>query len=333
MHHGLSSIQSAGIRKFFHIAVNTAGSALSVGSESFSAGTRLFDFFGSITPRESAYVVLTGIGDSQLPTVSFEANSTSIGIGESTTINWSSSNTTSCRASGGWSGAKAISGSLTISPSATTVYSISCTGNSGTKNASLNVNVGIAPAPTISIATNSPSIAAGQSTVLSWVASGVTTCAASGGWSGSRAAKDSITVSPTKTTTYTLSCSGPGGPISGNTTVTVSANASTSLTVNGFAASYIGSTSPTTINLTGTGFNAVTQIAWSCTTPSGSACSAIAAWTSSTWANKFVHSVDTAATVLPTFLGSNDPPGTYNWTVVFSAGTQTVTKSFTVRKP
>ena len=44
------------------------------------------------------------------PTVSISLSSSSIVLGESVTINWSSSNASSCTANGSWSGSKATSG-------------------------------------------------------------------------------------------------------------------------------------------------------------------------------------------------------------------------------
>jgi hypothetical protein len=52
----------------------------------------------------------------------------------------------------------------------------------------------------------------GGSTTLSWSAADADSCSASGGWSGERAASGSETVGPLNAgTTYTLTCSGPGG--------------------------------------------------------------------------------------------------------------------------
>lgn len=63
------------------------------------------------------------------PTVSVTASPDSITPGQSTTISWSSSNTTSCKL---WDGSSAgISGSKTFSPSATATYSITCSNSSG----------------------------------------------------------------------------------------------------------------------------------------------------------------------------------------------------------
>jgi beta-glucanase (GH16 family) len=82
------------------------------------------------------------------PTVSLSSSSTTLSAGSSTTLTWSSSNATGCTASGGWSGARAISGSAPVSPTATTTYSLSCTGNGGTTSATpITVTVSAPTAP------------------------------------------------------------------------------------------------------------------------------------------------------------------------------------------
>jgi hypothetical protein len=60
-------------------------------------------------------------------------SSSSITVGASTTITWSSANTTGCTASGAWSGALASSGSQTLTPTAagTDTYTLSCSNAAG----------------------------------------------------------------------------------------------------------------------------------------------------------------------------------------------------------
>lgn len=79
------------------------------------------------------------------PTATLSANPTSIAQGGSSTLTWSSTNATSCNASGGtFAGAKASSGSeLVTNIQAPTTYSIVCSGaggNSSVVNASVSVS-------------------------------------------------------------------------------------------------------------------------------------------------------------------------------------------------
>ena len=76
------------------------------------------------------------------PTTSLSASSTSIIVGETVTLTWSSTNATSCSASGSWSGSKAVSGNedLTISNPGSNNFSLSCTGAGGNSSASVNIS-------------------------------------------------------------------------------------------------------------------------------------------------------------------------------------------------
>jgi hypothetical protein len=64
---------------------------------------------------------------------SISVNPTSVTLGSSAILSWSSINTTSCSASGGWAGPQSISGSQSITPSATgsSTYALTCTGALG----------------------------------------------------------------------------------------------------------------------------------------------------------------------------------------------------------
>ncbi len=79
------------------------------------------------------------------PTVSLAVQPTSIALGQSAKITWSSNPGDSCSASGGWSGAEPDSGSLTVTPTAAgaITYALMCTGGaysgSTTQSATLTV--------------------------------------------------------------------------------------------------------------------------------------------------------------------------------------------------
>ena len=69
---------------------------------------------------------------------SFASDVLSTEVGGTATLTWSSTETTSCTASGGWSGQKATSGSeeVTISTAGNTSYSLRCTGATGSSGTS-----------------------------------------------------------------------------------------------------------------------------------------------------------------------------------------------------
>ncbi len=76
------------------------------------------------------------------PTVSISANPWSFASGGSATLTWSSTNATSCTASGAWSGAEPSSGTQSTGAlTATSTFSLTCTGASGSATASAQVTV------------------------------------------------------------------------------------------------------------------------------------------------------------------------------------------------
>ena len=75
------------------------------------------------------------------PTVSLDANPTSINQGAQSTLTWSSTHADSCVASNGWSGAKPVNGTQVVTPAVTTTYTITCTGAGGTAADSATVTV------------------------------------------------------------------------------------------------------------------------------------------------------------------------------------------------
>ena len=150
-------------------------------------------------------------GGGAQPTVSLTANPTGVTTGTSSTLSWTSTNATGCSASGGWSGSLPASGNQQVSPTATTLYRITCSGQGGSASDSVIVTFSSSPAPTVTLIAAPDTIQRGQSTTLTWSSSNDTLCTASGGWSGTQAASGSHGFSPTSTTTYTLSCAGAGG--------------------------------------------------------------------------------------------------------------------------
>ena len=78
----------------------------------------------------------------QLPTVTVTANPASVSSGQSSTLTWSSTNATSCTASGAWSGSEGTSGTASTGAlTAPSTFTLSCTGSGGTAKASANVAI------------------------------------------------------------------------------------------------------------------------------------------------------------------------------------------------
>ena len=104
-------------------------------------------------------------------------------------------------------------------PSATTVYSISCTGAGGTGTNTVTVSVGaLAALPTIDF----------PSGTFTWTTTNAVSCSASGGWTGAVGTSGSYTFSTPLSSTYVLTCSGGGTTVQRTITITTSETATVS---------------------------------------------------------------------------------------------------------
>jgi len=179
------------------------------------------------------------------PTISLSASPSNVSMNGSTTINWSSKHSSSCTASGDWSGSLATSGSQTISALTTdSTFNLSCSGAGGSSNKSVNVTVSSPSTPTITLSASPSSLPFNGSTTLNWSSSNTTGCTASGDWSGSKATSGSQTMSTlTTNSNFNLTCSGAGGSANDSVSVTVAAPLPTlSFTANPGTISQNGST-------------------------------------------------------------------------------------------
>ena len=159
------------------------------------------------------------------PSVTFSATPSTVASGASATLNWTSTNATTCTASGGWSGVKLTSGSETTATLVSaTQFNLACTGPNGTGNASVTVSVTPPPgpsAPSVTLSATPSTVASGASATLNWTSTNATSCAASGGWSGAKGTSGSESSSAlTSTTQFALACTGASG--TGNASVIVS---------------------------------------------------------------------------------------------------------------
>ena len=149
-----------------------------------------------------------------VPSIALSVSSSSVTAGQSTTLSWSVTNATTCAAAGGWSGARATNGSISVSPTSTTSYTLNCSGAGGSDSKTVTLSVTPVSAPRLTFTSADTTVSAGGTTLLSWSSSNTASCTASGGWSGSRGTAGSQMVGPlTASTTFTLSCSGPGGNV------------------------------------------------------------------------------------------------------------------------
>ncbi len=77
--------------------------------------------------------------------------------------------------------------------------------------------------PTLNFSSSATNIFEGWDVILSWATTWVTSCTATGGWSGSKAAGggNETVIPPIPSATYNLNCSGPGGSIQRSVTINV----------------------------------------------------------------------------------------------------------------
>jgi hypothetical protein len=76
------------------------------------------------------------------PVVTLTASPTSVASGASSTLTWSSTDATSCTASGAWSGAQATAGSASTGAlNFDSTFTLSCTGAGGSTSASVTVTI------------------------------------------------------------------------------------------------------------------------------------------------------------------------------------------------
>lgn len=152
------------------------------------------------------------------PTAKLTAAPTSITVGNSSTLTWSTTNATSVSIDNGI-GTVADSGSTTVSPATTTTYTLTATGSGGTVTATATVTVQ-KMMPTATLSASPSSITAGQTSTLTWTTTNATTVSINQGI-GIVSASGTTVVSPTNTTQYTLTATGSGGTATASTTVTV----------------------------------------------------------------------------------------------------------------
>jgi FG-GAP repeat protein/glucodextranase-like protein len=158
-----------------------------------------------------------------IPTVTVELNADpgNIMAGESLTLSWNSDQASSCVIEPGI-GAVNVDGSITVSPTETTSYTITATGPAGTTTDSVIVNV-VNPSvpPTVNLNVAPATIQWRRAAILSWNSTNANSATIDQGI-GDVDPNGSLEVSPTEPTTYTITVTGPAGSATKSITVAVS---------------------------------------------------------------------------------------------------------------
>jgi hypothetical protein len=153
--------------------------------------------------------------------IRFEASPLTIQPGGQSTLSWTTSGATTVSISG--VGAVTPNGSTTVSPQTTTTYTLTATaanGTSVTAPVTVTVTTGTIPQVVTFVATPQ-NISPGQSTKLCWQVTNATSISITPGVGSNLNGNDCATVSPSVTTTYTLTASNATGQIQANATVNV----------------------------------------------------------------------------------------------------------------
>jgi hypothetical protein len=123
-------------------------------------------------------------------------------------------------------------GTFTIDAAAT-AYQLSFVATPGSSNAGVQAQYGlyglqiVNSAPTLSLSASPTSVTTGGTAMLSWTSANATACTASGGsFTGSEATSGTASVTVSATTTYGLTCTGPGGSATQSVSVTATPPAS-----------------------------------------------------------------------------------------------------------
>ncbi|OEU72376.1 MAG: hypothetical protein BA869_02235 [Desulfuromonadales bacterium C00003107] len=142
------------------------------------------------------------------PFVEISADPETISPGGSSTLTWTSSNADSALIDNGI-GTVDVNGTIVVSPTETTTYTITVSGPGGNATANAKVTL-IDPLPFVEISADPEIIQSGESSVLTWSTANATSVTIDNGI-GNVEVNGSIPVSPDKMTTYTITAAGHGG--------------------------------------------------------------------------------------------------------------------------
>jgi phospholipase C len=151
------------------------------------------------------------------PTASLTAVPAEIDKGQIVTLTWQTTSASSVNIDGF---PVSANGSRQLTPASTITYELTAKGASGTAQAKAAVTVNTSPdAPTASLTASPAVILSGQSTTLTWQTTKASSVSING--IGAVPANGSQQVTPTATTTYTLTAKGAAGTTQAAASVTV----------------------------------------------------------------------------------------------------------------
>ncbi len=199
----------------------SSGTAVSVSPATTTMYTLTVTSSGGLVSSQTSTVTVD-----PLPTItSFSAGAATIEAGSSTSLTAVfSGGTGTITAPGGYSSPVTSGIAVSISPTTTTPYTLTVTPPVGTVNATMMTTVTVDPVPTITSFSANPNpitTSGGSSALTAVFAGGTGTITAPGGYSSPVTSGVAVNVSPTATTTYTLTVTPPVGTVNATQAVTV----------------------------------------------------------------------------------------------------------------
>ncbi len=196
---------------------NTSWNTAAVANGSHTIVATAYDAAGNSKTSSVAYTVSNVTPPPPGPTItSFTTNPATITVGQNTTLTWSSTNTVNCTVNPGGpqNTTNTVWQTLVFSSPGTTNYTLTCKNSAGTtvsKTASVTVNQPTVAPTNVILTADKTSIQIGSSVQLNWSSSGSSSCTLNPGNYLANGTTSSKSLSPTATTTYTVTCSNSAG--------------------------------------------------------------------------------------------------------------------------
>jgi phospholipase C len=153
-------------------------------------------------------------------TVTLTATPPKVAAGQSAVLSWTSTNATSLSIDQGVGTVTGATGSVPVSPSTPTTYTITATNGTATATAVVTVSTALG----VTLKATPANIASGAQSTLSWTSSSAASLSIDNGIGAVAAPAGSTTISPTASTTYTITATDSAGNVTTSAaTVTVSA--------------------------------------------------------------------------------------------------------------
>jgi hypothetical protein len=162
----------------------------------------------------SPYTVVKPITITVMPTTQLTgtlySDVASVVAGGTAHLVWSSNNATSCKGTN-FNTSGATAGTMMVHPRVATTYGLACTGAGTTVTQSATVGILAHAPPTVTLSTDGAyGIVAGSTAHITWATTDATSCS-SVGFSTGGAMSGTVAVNPEAQTSYSISCTGPGG--------------------------------------------------------------------------------------------------------------------------